>query len=182
MDLDLTGYNMSLDSLINRHIFLLVVDAILIISGILLSWILPYIDSEIKKKKSKPKTKIKAEIIKKKKRNTLIIQVVLTAICLVAGIYVIKDDAERLNDLRIDANSNSISVYEGEADLLSSVDIRRGNFSEWFVDYRSVTFEDSDEIYWIDMSEIDEGWVEDWGKFSGKIVYGENSKVILKIE
>lgn len=182
MDLDLTGYTMSLDSLINRHVFLLVVDIILMIFGILLSWILPYIDSEIKKRKSKPKTKRKAEIIKKKKRNTLIIQVVLTAICLVAGIYVIKNDVERLNALRIDAKSNSISIYEGEAYLLSSVDIRRGNFSEWFVDYRSVTFEDSDEIYWIDMSKIDEGWVEDWGEFSGKIVYGENSKVILMVE
>ena len=182
MDLNLTGYTMSLDSLINRQVFLLIADVVLMIFGILLSWLLPYIDSGIKNRKSKLKTKRKAERIKKMKRNTLIMQIVLTVLCLVVGVFGVKNDVEHLTALKADANNNSILVFEGKADLQSSVDMRRGNFSELFIDYRLVTFEGSEEVYWIDMSKTEEGWVEDWGEFNGKITYGEHSKVILKIE
>lgn len=180
--MNLTGYTMSLDSLINRHIFLIVTEVVLMLLMIVLSWLAPYVDSGIKKKRNKPKTKRKAEIIKKKKRNTLILQVVLTFISIVISVFGLKNEVERLTALRIDANSNSIAVYEGQADLQMNVNIRRTVFSELLVDYRVVTFAGSDEVYWIDMSKTDEGWVEDWGDFSGKITYGEHSKVIFKIE
>lgn len=177
--MNLNGYAMSLDSLINREIFLLAVHAALIILIVFLVWFLPYFDGRIQKKKRKPKTNRKAKIEKKKKRNTLIVQTVFTVIAIVVGIFGMKIDAERLSALKTDADSNSISVYEGEVYLQMN---NIYTFSRLFVDYRAVTFEGSDEIFWIDMAKTEEGWIDYSGYFNGKIMYGENSKVILKVE
>ena len=106
-------------------------------------------------------------------------QTIFTVITIVVGLFGLNIDVERLSALKTDADNNSISVYEGEAYLQMN---NIYTFSRLFVDYRAVTFEGSDEIFWIDMAKTEEGWIDYSGYFNGKIMYGENSKVILKVE
>lgn len=183
--MNLTGYIMGLESLINRYTVLIFVQIVLMVLGIFLIWFLPYFEKRTKKKPDKHKTKRKIELEKVAKRNLLIVQIVISAFLVIVGGLFVKGDVKTLNDLKADVSQNAVAIYEGDAYLpntyphISGLDAL---FDSIIVDSRSVTFEGSNEIYYIDMSKVDEGWLEDWGDFHGKITYGENSKFILKIE
>lgn len=183
--MDLTGYIMDLESLISRYTILIFVKVALIVLVIFLIWLVPYLEKRTKKKPDKHKTKRKIRLEKVAKRNLLIFQIVFSTFLVVVGGLLIKGDVKTLNALKTDARQNSFSVYEGDAHMPNTYPHISGLdafFDSIIVDSRSVFFEDSNEIYYIDMLKVDEGWLEDWGEFYGKITYGENSKFILKIE
>ena len=179
--MDLIGYVMDLESLINRYTLLVFIKALSFFLFLLFIWLLLYIGKPLKNKHKKRKTKRKIKLEKEEKTKTIISQVAISLLILVAGIFIIGDDANTLNNLKKDLEQNSVDVYTGDAHLWD--DYRRtGVFFDFFVDSRNVSFENSDDTYKIDMSKTYEGWVEDSGDFQGKITYGENSKFILKIE
>lgn len=181
--MDLTGYITDLESLISRYTILILVKAAAMILVIFLIWLVPYLEKRTKKKPDKHKTKRKIRLEKVAKRNLLIFQVVFSVLFVIIGALYTNWDIKTLKDLKADAIQDSVAVYEGDATLVGSSYIGNANvFLDLIVDSRSVFFGDSNEIYHIDMSEVDEGWFEDWGDFHGKITYGENSKFILKIE
>lgn len=181
--MDLTGYTMYLVDLINRYTILIFVKTVLIVLTIFLLWFLPYVGGKLKKRHNKHKTNRKVKLEKEAKRNNLICQIVASVLLVVVGILFIKGDVKTLTALKADERQNSLAIYEGDASLLRSVYYKNANvFYDLIVDSRSVVFEDINEICYIDMSKTDEGWIEEWGEFHGKITYGENSRFILKIE
>lgn len=183
--MDLTGYIMDLESLISKYTISISVEIALLVLAIFSIWLVPYLEKRTKKKPDKHKTKRKIRLEKVAKRNLLIFQVVFSVFLVVVGGLFIKGDVKTRNALKADESHNAVAIFEGEAYLHHDYHII-GGFPALFdlisIDSRLVTFEGSDESYYISMSEIDEGWLEDWGDFHGKITYGENSKFILKIE
>ena len=179
--MDLSGFVMDLESLINRYTILVVIKVLSFFLFLFFIWLLPYIGKPIKNKYKKRKTKRKIKIEKQTKIKTIFGQIVISVLFLAAGIFIIGDDVSTLNSLKKDLNQNSVVIYEGNAHLWDDY-LRTGVFFDFFVDSRNVTLGDSNDTYKIDMSKTDEGWVEDSGDFYGKITYGENSKFILRIE
>lgn len=181
--MDLTGYVMELETLINRYLVLVFVRTIPIIFLLLLTWGLPYLDKKSKRKSNKRKTKRKTKLEKEEKYKTLIGQIAVSVLFVALGVVFIKGDVVTLNNLKKDLEQKSFSVYEGEAYLLDNTHyLHSGAFFDLIVDERFVEFENSDEVYSLDMSKIWEGFNDQSGEFHGKITYGENSKYILKIE
>lgn len=181
--MDLTGYIMDLESLISRYTILIFVKVALIVLVIFLIWLVPYLEKRTKKKSDKHKTKRKIRLEKVAKRNLLIFQIAFSVLFVIIGVLYTNWDIKTLKNLKVDANQNLAVVYEGDATLVGAPYLRSADvFLDLIVDSRSVFFGDSNEIYHIDMSKIEEGWFEDEGEFHGKITYGENSKFILKIE
>ena len=181
--MDLTGYDMGLESLINRYPILIFVRTIPIMLLLLLTWGLPYLDKKAKRKSNKRKTKKKIKLEKEDKYKTLIGQIVVSVLFIALGVVFIQGDVVTLNNLKKDLAQNSFAVYEGEAYLLDNTPyLHSGAFFDLIIDERFVEFENSDEVYSLDMSKIWEGFNDQSGEFHGKITYGENSKYILKIE
>ena len=181
--MDLTGYIMDLESLISRYTILIFVKVALIVLVIFLIWLVPYLEKRTKKKPDKHKTKRKIRLEKVAKRNLLIFQIAFSVLFVIIGVLYTNWDIKTLKNLKVDANQNLAVVYEADATLVGAPYLRSADvFFDLIVDSRSVFFGDSNEIYHIDMSKIEEGWFEDEGEFHGKITYGENSKFILKIE
>ena len=179
--MDLTGYVMDLESLINRYTVLVFIKVLSVILALILVWIVPYIGKPIINKHKKRKTKRIMKIEKETKIKTIIGQVVISFLFFAIEIFLIGYDVDTLVNLKKDLNQNSVVIYNGDAHLW--YDYRRtGVFFDFFVDSRNVSLGNSDDTYIIDMTKTDEGWVKDSGDFRGKITYGENSKYILKIE
>ncbi len=181
--MDLTGYAMELESLINRYTILLFVKLVPIILLLLLTWGLPYLDEKSKRKNNKQKNKKKIKSEKEEKRKNLIGQIVVSVLFVALGVVFVQSDVVTLNNLKKDMSQNSFAVYEGEAYLSDSTPyLHSGAGFDLIVDTRFVEFENSGEMYRIDMSETWEGITDESGRFSGKITYAENSKYILNIE
>ncbi len=181
--MDLTGYAMELESLINRYTILFFVKLVPIILLLLLTWGLPYFDKKSKRKNNNQKTNRKRKSEKEEKRKNLIGQIVVSVLFVSLGVVFVQSDVVTLNDLKKDLSENSFTVYEGEAYLSDSTPyLHSGAGFDLIVDTRFVEFENRDEIYRIDMSKTWEGITDDTGRFSGKITYAENSKYILKVE
>ncbi|MBO5065094.1 MAG: hypothetical protein J6D06_03170 [Clostridia bacterium] len=180
--MDLTGYVMELETLINRCTILFFVKLVPIVLLLLLTWGLPYPDKK-SKRKNKPKTKRKIKSEKEEKRKNLIGQIVVSVLLVSLGVVFVHSDVVTLSNLKKDMSQNSFAVYEGEAYLSDSAPyLHSGAGFDLIVDTRFVEFENRDETYRIDMSETWEGITDESGSFSGKITYAENSKYILKIE
>ena len=181
--MNLTGYAMELESLINRCTILFFVKLVPIILLLLLTWGLPYLDKKSKRKSNKRKTKRKIKSEKEEKRKNLIGQIAVSVLFVALGVVFIKGDVTTLNNLKKDLEQKSFSVYEGEAYLSDGAPyLHSGAIFDLIVDTRFVEFENRDETYRIDMSETWEGITDESGSFSGKITYAENSKYILRIE
>ena len=176
--MDLIGYSTSLNSLINRYTILIIVQilGIILLSAIL--WVLPYLEIKMIRKQEKHNQE-KPILSKKLQRRVLAVQIIMIIILVVIGSFFISDEYRTLNTLKVDLSQNSIAVFDGDAELMYS---SSGTITDIIVDPRIIKFENSDDIYWIDMSRVNEGWNPDSGAFHGKITYAENSKYILKIE
>ena len=177
--MDIVGYTAELQSLINRYTVLIIAEVISALLLLAALWILPSLEMKFTKKPDKHKSKRKAEKEKELKKAVLYLQIFVSIFLAFITAFFAYDNVKTLNSLKEDKATNSISVYVGDAELMYSSFSSIYNF---IVDDRIVQFENSDEIYWIDMSRVNEGWNPDSGKFNGKIIYGENSKYILKIE
>ncbi len=176
--MDLSGYIMDLESLINRYTILIIIKVLSVFLMLILVWLVPHIGNPLKKKH---KTKRKIKIEKANKTKTVIGQIIISGLFIIVEIFIVGNYVDTLNNLKKDLNQNAFVVYNGDAYLCD--DYRRTSLLfNLFVDSRNVNLGNSDDIYIIDMSMTDEGWFRDSGDFQGKITYGENSKFILKIE
>ncbi|MBQ8209188.1 MAG: hypothetical protein IJZ35_01205 [Clostridia bacterium] len=181
--MDFIGYTMDLESLINRYTLLIFAKTVPIILVLLLAWIIPYIDKKMNKKRKIRKTKRKLRLEKESKRNALISQIAVSVLLIVLEVLFVKSDVTTLNNLKKDLNQGSVAVYDGAAYVSAPVHFLHDSvLFDLIVDPRFVTFENSEETYQIDMSNVWEGLCEYSGDFAGKITYGRNSKFILKIE
>jgi len=172
-------YSVELQSLINRYTVLIIVKLVSALLLLAALWILPSLEIKFTMKPDKHKSKRKLEKEKELKKATLYLQIFVTVFLVFITAFFVYDDVKTLNNLKEDEATNSIFVYEGDAELMYS---SFGSIYDFIVDHRIVCFENSDKHYWIDMSRVNEGWDPDSGEFYGKITYGENSKFILKIE
>ena len=177
--MDLIGYSVSLNSLINRYIVLIIVQIIGIVLLSALLWVLPCFEIKMIREREKRDRKKELILSKKIERRAYAIMIIATIFLVAVGSFFISDEFRTLNTLKFDQNQNSIAIYEGDAELMYS---SSGTITDIIVDPRIIKFENSDDIYWIDMSRVNEGWNPDSGEFYGKITYAENSKFILKIE
>lgn len=182
--MNLIGYSIELQDLINKHIFLIFAKTEPIVFLLLLIWLVPIIEKRIKHKHNHHKTKRKINLENKAKKNTLIGQIFLSVLLIVVAIFFVKSDVATLDNLKKDLDQGSVVVYEGDAYLSDSALLvrRRSVLIDLIIDSRFVYFDNCDEHYWIDMSRVNEGWLPDSGEFNGRITYGENSRFILKIE
>ena len=181
--MDLTGYVMGLESLINRYLILIIIKSVPIMFLLLLTWGLPYLDKKSKSKHKKRKTKRKIESEKKSKIKNIIGQIIVSVLFVAVGVAFVLEDVDTRNNLKKDLARNSFEIYEGEAYLTESTPyLHGGAVFDLIIDERFVELENSDELYRIDMSQTWEGITDESDEFNGKIIYGKNSKYILKIE
>ena len=177
--MNIVGYSVELQSLINRYTVLIIVKIVSAVFLLAALWILPYIEMKLTMKPDKHKSKRKIEKEKELKKAILYLQIFVSIFLIFITAFFMYDDVKTLNNLKKDETTNSVSVYVGDAELMYS---SFGSVYDFIVDHRIVIFRNSEENYWIDMSSVNEGWLADSGEFYGKIIYGENSKFILKIE
>ncbi len=177
--MDIVGYSVELQSLINRYSVLIIVKLVSALFLLVALWILPFLEKKLTIKPDKHKSKRKIEKEKELKKAILCLQIFVSIFLNFITAFFMYDDVKTLNNLKKDETTNSVSVYVGDAELMYS---SFGSIYDFIVDHRIVIFGNSDENYWIDMSRVYEGWNPDSGEFYGKITYGENSRFILKIE
>ena len=177
--MDIVGYSVELQSLINRYSVLIIVELVSALLLLVALWILPFLEKKLTMKPDKHTSKRKIEKEKELKKAILCLQIFVSIFLIFITAFFMYDDVKTLNNLKKDETTNSVSVYVGDAELMYS---SFGSIYDFIVDHRIVQFENSDENYWIDMSRVNEGWNTDSGVFYAKITYGENSKYILKIE
>ena len=177
--MDIVGYSVELQSLINRYSVLIIVELVSALLLLVALWILPFLEKKLTMKPDKHKSERKIEKEKELKKAILCLQIFVSIFLIFITAFFMYDDVKTLNNLKKDETTNSVSVYVGDAELMYS---SFGSIYDFVVDHRIVQFENSDENYWIDMSRVNEGWNTDSGVFCAKITYGENSKYILKIE
>ena len=156
-----------MQSLINKTIIDIAIIYALIIIIIGVVWIIPFCC--YKKKKDKQKN---TKIIKK----SLIAQASITVICLLFSLITIPSFQD-INNMRKDIDNNSFVTYVGDYDIDNTYHFSFSVSGLWF-DLRAVTADSEEDPLWFDMTSDIGIDVHD----TGIIVYGENSRYIVKLE
>ena len=109
-------------------------------------------------------------------KYSLIGSILLTLICLLFSLTTISSFQD-INNMKKDIENQSFVTYIGDYDIDNNYHFSFSISELWF-DLRTVTIENDSEPLWFDMmSDIDID-VSD----TGTIVYGKNSRFIVKIE
>ena len=161
------NYVEQMQSLINKTIIDIVIIYVLIIIIIGVVWVAPF--CYYKKKRDKRKN---SKIFKK----SLIAQASITVICLLFSLINISSFQD-INNMKKDIENNSFVMYVGDYDIDNTYHFSFSVSELWF-DLRAVTVDGEEDPLWFDMTSnigID-------AHDTGTIVYGENSRYIVKIE
>lgn len=110
------------------------------------------------------------------RRRSLWASIALTLICVGIGALSIYSMADTISDINKDIDENAYVAYTGNYYVRSDY-VRRTLYDRWL----SVTFDNGDcaLLYMNSFSEwlsTEEGW------FSGTVVYGKNSQIVVSIE
>ncbi len=152
-----------MQSLINKTIIDIVIIFVLIIVIIGIIWIVPFCYY----KKHKNFATIK---------KSLAAQAILTVICLSFSLTTVSSFQD-ISNMQKDIEDQSFVTYVGDYDIDTTYHFSFSISELWF-DLRPVTIENDTEPLWFDrLSDIDVD-VKD----TGTIVYGKNSRFIVKIE
>ena len=161
------NYVEQMQSLINKTIIDIVIISVLVIIIIGVVWFAPF--CYYKKKRDKQKN---SKIFKK----SLIAQASITVICLLFSLINISSFQD-INNMKKDIENNSFVMYVGDYDIDNTYHFSFSVSELWF-DLRAVTADGEEDPLWFDMTSnigID-------AHDTGTIVYGENSRYIVKIE
>ncbi len=161
------SYVEQMQSLINKTIINIAIIYALIIIIVGVVWIAPF--CYYKKKRDKQKN---TKILKK----SLIAQASITVISLLFSLITISSFQD-INNMKKDIENNSFVTYVGDYDIDNTYHFSFSVSELWF-DLRAVTVEGENELLWFDMTSNIAIDVHD----TGTIVYGKNSRYIVKIE
>ena len=160
-------YVEQMQSLISKTIIDIAIIYTLIIFIVGVVWIAPF--CYFKKKINNQKN---AKILKK----SMIAQASITVICLLFSLITISSFQD-INNMKKDIESNSFVTYVGDYDINNTYHFSFSVSELWF-DLRAVDIEGENEPLWFDMTSNNTIDVHD----TGTIVYGKNSRYIVKIE
>lgn len=161
------NYVEKMQSLINKTIIDIAIIYALIIIIVGIVWIAPFY--HYKKKRDKQKN---TKILKK----SVIAQASITVICLLFSLITIPSFQD-INNMKKDIENDSFVTYVGDYDIDNTYHFSFSVSELWF-DLRAVTVEGENEPLWFDMTSNVGTDMHD----RGTIVYGKNSRYIVKIE
>ena len=185
-------YERTLQSLVGRHTATLYVLSLLFLLFLLIIWGAPILYCKLKDKEIKNRAlRVALTILfagaedpkrqKSKKWVALIAQIALTLI--VGGIMMLAMTSS-IQDIRLlkqDIAENSYITYEGEYSIDFKYSIEY-NFADLWIDERSITLTDSNEIVYVDASGTWWKFSTSYSKSRGTVIYGKHSKRIIYID
>ena len=185
-------YERTLQSLVERHTATLYVLSLLFLLFLLIIWGAPILYCKLKDKEIKNRAlRVALTILfagaedpkhqKTKKWVGLIAQIALTLIVGGMLMLVMISSIQDIQLLKQDIAENSYITYEGEY----SIDFkysREYDFADLWIDERSITLTDSNEIVYVDASGTWWKFSTSYSKSRGTVIYGKHSKRIIYID
>ena len=184
-------YERTLQSLVGRHTATLYVLSLLFLLFLLIIWGAPILYCKLKDKEIKNRAlRVALTILfagaedpkrqKSKKWVGLIAQIVLTVILGGILLLAVVSSIQDIQLLKQDIAENSYITYEGEYSISRKYSSEY-NIDDLWIDERSVTLTDSNEIVYVDASGT---WKFPTGssKSRGTVIYGKHSKRIIYID
>ena len=185
-------YERTLQSLVGRHTATLYVLSLLFLLFLLIIWGAPILYCKLKDKEIKNRAlRVALTILfagaedpkrqKTKKWVALIAQIALTLI--VGGIMMLAmiSSIQDIQLLKQDITENFYITYEGEYSIDFKYSIEY-NFADLWIDERSITLTDSNEIVYVDASGTWWKFSTSYSKSRGTVIYGKHSKRIIYID
>ena len=185
-------YERTLQSLVGRHTATLYVLSLLFLLFLLIIWGAPILYCKLKDKEIKNRAlRVAITILfagaedpkrqKSKKWVALIAQIALTLI--VGGMLMLAmiSSIQDIQLLKQDIAENSYITYEGEYSIDFKYSIEY-NFADLWIDERSITLTDSNEIVYVDASGTWWKFSTSYSKSCGTVIYGKHSKRIIYID
>ena len=185
-------YERTLQSLVGRHTATLYVLSLLFLLFLLIIWGAPILYCKLKDKEIKNRALRVALMIlfagaedpkhqKSKKWAGLIAQIVLTVILGGILMLAVVSSIQDIQLLKQDIAENSYITYEGEYSIDFKYSIEY-NFDDLWIDERSITLTDSNEIVYVDASGTWWKFSTSYSKSRGTVIYGKHSKRIIYID
>ena len=185
-------YERTLQSLVGRHTVTLYVLSLLFLLFLLIIWGAPILYCKLKDKEIKNRAlRVALTILfagaedpkrqKSKKWVALIAQIALTLIVGGMLMLVMISSIQDIQLLKQDIAENSYITYEGEY----SIDFKHSreyDFADLWIDERSITLTDSNEIVYVDASGTWWKFSTSYSKSRGTVIYGKHSKRIIYID
>ena len=185
-------YERTLQSLVGRHTATLYVLSLLFLLFLLIIWGAPILYCKLKNKEIKNRAlRVALTILfagaedpkrqKSKKWVALMAQIALTLIVGGMLMLVMISSIQDIQLLKQDIAENSYITYEGEY----SIDFkysREYDFADLWIDERSITLTDSNEIVYVDASGTWWKFSTSYSKSRGTVIYGKHSKRIIYID
>ena len=185
-------YERTLQSLVGRHTSTLYVLSLLFLLFLLIIWGAPILYCKLKDKEIKNRAlRVALTILfagaedpkrqKSKKWVGLIAQIVLTVILGGILMLAVVSSIQDIQLLKQDIAENSYITYEGEYSIDFKYSIEY-NFDDLWIDERSLTLTDSNEIVYVDASGTWWKFPTGSSKSRGTVIYGKHSKRIIYID
>ena len=185
-------YERTLQSLVGRHTATLYVLSLLFLLFLLIIWGAPILYCKLKDKEIKNRAlRVALTILfagaedpkrqKSKKWVGLIAQIVLTVILGGILMLAVVSSIQDIQLLKQDIAENSYITYEGEYSIDFKYSIEY-NFADLWIDERSITLTDSNEIVYVDASGTWWKFSTSYSKSRGTVIYGKHSKRIIYID
>ena len=184
-------YERTLQSLVGRHTATLYILSLFFLVLLFIIWGAPILWCKLKDKEIKNRALKVALMImfagaedskhqKSNKRVGLIAQIVLTVILGGILMLAVVSSIQDIQLLKQDIAENSYITYEGEYSISRKYS-REYHIDDLWIDERSVTLTDSNEIVYVDASGT---WKFPTGssKSRGTVIYGKHSKRIIYID
>lgn len=186
-------YERTLETILERHIATLVFYFVCLFFALALIWLCGILSYMLYNDKIKPgKLHLIATILSlgskppKKGKNGLIqlltILIVITLILSAIWMLLLIPEMKDIHLIKQDITENAYITYEGNYRL--SDRYNKFFLEELWLDERLVTLTDTEnqELVWLDLSGVWEGWMTSYGESQGTIVYGKHSKRIIYID
>ena len=185
-------YERTLQSLVGRHTATLYVLSLLFLLFLLIIWGAPILYCKLKDKEIKNRALRVALMIlfagaedpkhqKSKKWAGLIAQIVLTVILGGILMLAVVSSIQDIQLLKQDIAENSYITYEGEYSISRKYSIEY-KIDDLWIDERSITLTDSNEIVYVDASGTWWKFSTSYSKSRGTVIYGKHSKRIIYID
>ena len=185
-------YERTLQSLVGRHTATLYVLSLLFLLFLLIIWGAPILYCKLKDKEIKNRAlRVALTILfagaedpkrqKSKKWVGLIAQIVLTVILGGILMLAVVSSIQDIQLLKQDIAENSYITYEGEYSISSKYSSEY-NIDDLWIDERSITLTDSNEIVYVDASGTWWKFSTSYSKSRGTVIYGKHSKRIIYID
>ncbi len=164
----MSEYQAAMQSLMERSIVTLALIYLSVLLIIVAIWIVPRC---LQKRKRKKKAAAEA-------KKYLSAQIVLTVLILLPTLLTIPE-ISNIKAMKKDIDTQSYVIYTGSYEIADHTR-QKAHLSDLWLDIRIVYVESTDEWLYLDMTGVWEGWFADSGTYHGRLVYGQNSKYIVK--